>query len=257
MRLLIFGGTTEGRVLAQRLAEAGAQVTVSVATAMGAEELADIPGLAVLTGRRDATAMQALLQDFDLCIDATHPYAAEASANIRAACTAAGVSLRRAARPASPLEITAAAFVAENTAEAAAFLAGTEGNILLTTGAKELPAFAVIDKNRLFARVLPTHEGIAACEDLGIPHRNIIAMQGPFGTALNCAILEQYHIAWLVTKDGGRAGGFAEKLEAARRTGANVVLVRRPADAGEDPEQLLQQLLAALADPHTERRTTQ
>ena len=64
MKLLIFGGTTEGRVLARRLAEAGAQVTVSVATDMGAEELADIPGLAVLTGRRDAGAMQALLQDF-------------------------------------------------------------------------------------------------------------------------------------------------------------------------------------------------
>lgn len=255
MKLLIFGGTTEGRVLAQRLAEAGAQVTVSVATPMGAEELADIPGLAVLTGRRDAAAMQALLQDFDLCIDATHPYAAEASANIRAACTAAGMPLRRAARPASTA--ADAAFTAENTAEAAAFLAGQEGNILLTTGAKELPAFAVIDKNRLFARVLPTHEGISACEALGIPHRNIFAMQGPFGTALNCAIFEQYHIAWLVTKDGGRAGGFAEKLEAARRTGANVVLVRRPADAGEDPEQLLRDLLAALANTNTERRTSQ
>lgn len=255
MKLLIFGGTTEGRVLAQRLAEAGAQVTVSVATPMGAEELADIPGLAVLTGRRDAAAMQALLQDFDLCIDATHPYAAEASANIRAACTAAGMPLRRAVRPASTA--ADAAFTAENTAEAAAFLAGQEGNILLTTGAKELPAFSALDKARLFARVLPTHEGISACEALGIPHRNIFAMQGPFGTALNCAIFEQYHIAWLVTKDGGRAGGFAEKLEAARRTGAKVVLIRRPADAGEDPEQLLRDLLAALANTNTERRTSQ
>lgn len=255
MKLLIFGGTTEGRVLAQRLAEAGAQVTVSVATDMGAEELAGIPGLTVLTGRRDAGAMQDLLRGYDLCIDATHPYAAEASANIRAACTAAGVSLRRAARPASTA--ADAAFTAGNTAEAAAFLAGTEGNILLTTGAKELPAFAALDKNRLFARVLPTHEGIAACEALGIPHRNIIAMQGPFGTTLNCAIIEQYRIAWLVTKDGGRAGGFAEKLEAARRTGAKVVLIRRPADAGEDPEQLLQELLARLTDQNPERRTTQ
>lgn len=255
MRLLIFGGTTEGRVLAQRLAEAGAQVTVSVATSMGAEELGDIPRLTVLTGRRDAGAMQSLLQGYDLCIDATHPYAAEASANIRAACTAAGVPLRRAARPASA--VTDAAFAADTTAEAAAYLAGTEGNILLTTGAKELPAFAGIDKTRLFARVLPTHEGIAACEALGIPHRNIIAMQGPFGTALNCAVMEQYRIAWLVTKDGGRAGGFAEKLEAARRTGAKVVLIRRPADAGEDPEQLLRELLAQLAHQNPERRNPQ
>ena len=159
--------------------------------------------------------------------------------------------------PAPPPPLQRLPSTAENTAEAAAFLAGTEGNILLTTGAKELPAFAALDKTRLFARVLPTHEGIAACEALGIPHRNIIAMQGPFGTALNCAVMEQYHIAWLVTKDGGRAGGFAEKLEAARRTGAKVALIRRPADAGEDPEQLLQQILAALAAPHTERRKPQ
>lgn len=237
MRLLIFGGTTEGRVLAQRLAEAGAQVTVSVATDMGAEELADIPGLTVLTGRRDAAAMQALLQDFDLCIDATHPYAAEASANIRAACTAAGVSLRRAARPASTA--ADAAFTAENTAEAAAFLAGTEGNILLTTGAKELPAFAALDKARLFARVLPTHEGISACEALGIPHRNIIAMQGPFSFALNQAMMEQFHIRWLVTKDGGAAGGFDEKAAAASAAGAQLVVIRRPPEQGETASEVL------------------
>ena len=40
MRLLIFGGTTEGRLLAEQAAVLGAEVTVSVATALGAEELA-------------------------------------------------------------------------------------------------------------------------------------------------------------------------------------------------------------------------
>lgn len=237
MKLLIFGGTTEGRVLVRRLAEAGAQVTVSVATPMGAEELAGIPNLTVLTGRRDAAAMQALLQEFDLCIDATHPYAAEASANIRTACTAAGVPLRRAARPASAA--AEPAFAADTTAEAAAFLAGTEGNILLTTGAKELPAFAGIDKTRLFARVLPTHEGISACEALGIPHRNIIAMQGPFSFALNQAMMEQFHIRWLVTKDGGAAGGFDEKAAAAAAAGAQLVVIRRPPEEGETADEVL------------------
>ena len=47
-------------------------------------------------------------------------------------------------------------------------------------GAKELGAFAALEAQRLYARVLPSHEGIAACEAAGIPHRNIIAMQGPF-----------------------------------------------------------------------------
>ena len=42
MKLLIFGGTTEGRILAQRAGELGAEVTVSVATELGAEELAGL-----------------------------------------------------------------------------------------------------------------------------------------------------------------------------------------------------------------------
>lgn len=79
------------------------------------------------------------------------------------------------------------------------------------TGAKELAAFAGLDAARLYPRVLPTVAGITACEGVGIPHRNIIAMQGPFTLELNLALMQQFHIRYLVTKDGGSAGGFAEK----------------------------------------------
>ncbi|MBQ2323818.1 MAG: precorrin-6A/cobalt-precorrin-6A reductase, partial [Oscillospiraceae bacterium] len=78
----------------------------------------------------------------------------------------------------------------------------------------------------------PSHEGIAACEAAGIPHRNIIAMQGPFSREMNEAILRQYHILHLVTKDGGKAGGFAEKRDAAAANGVTLVLIRRPEEDG-------------------------
>mgnify|MGYP002530975527 CR=1 FL=1 len=117
--------------------------------------------------------------------------------------------------------------------EAAEYLAGTKENILLATGAKELAAFAPLDPARLYPRVLPTPEGIAACEAAGIPHRNIIAMQGPFSCQLNKALIEQFHIRYLVTKDGGAAGGFAEKVQAAAETGAQLVVLRRPEEVGE------------------------
>lgn len=52
---------------------------------------------------------------------------------------------------------------------AARWLAGTQGNILLATGAKELAAFAGLDAERLYPRVLPTHEGLAACEAAACP----------------------------------------------------------------------------------------
>lgn len=239
MRLLIFGGTTEGRVLAERSSALSAEVTVSVATPLGAEELAGLAGVRVLTGRLDQVGMEALLPGFDLCVDATHPYAAEATANIRKACAAAGVPLLRLLRQSSRAE---GAVCVPSCKAAAELLADKPGNILLTTGSKELSAFDRLDKNRLYVRLLPTHDGIAACEGLGLPHSHILALQGPFSRKLNEAMLEQYKIRWLVTKDGGQAGGFEEKLAAARATGAELVLVERPPDAGESLEEILEQI---------------
>ena len=119
-------------------------------------------------------------------------------------------------------------------------LAGCSGNVLLATGAKELPAFAALDPARLYPRVLPTLAGITACEAAGIPHRNIIAMQGPFTLELNLALMQQFHIRYLVTKDGGSAGGFAEKAQAAAQSGATLVVLRRPEECGETAEEILQ-----------------
>lgn len=236
MRLLIFGGTTEGRVLAEAAAALGAETTVSVATPLGAEELAGLDSVRVLTGRLDQRAVESLLADFDRCVDATHPYAKIVTAAVRAACARTNTPLRRLLRPESSTE---GVVRVPSCAEAAAFLAGQEGSILLATGSKELAAFAALPPKRLFVRVLPTHESITACEALGLPHRNILALQGPFIQKLNEAMLEQYRIKWLVTKDGGGPGGFGEKLAAARNTGARLVLVERPADCGDDLETVL------------------
>ena len=229
MKAVVFSGTTEGRVFSRQLAALGAQVLVSVATPLGAEEQGEADGITVHCGRLTPEEMTALLQGAALCVDATHPYAVDATKNIRAACAAAGVEYHRLLREESLLPA----------AHAAAFLAGCSGNVLLTTGAKELAAFAPLSPERLFPRVLPTREGIAACETAGVPHRNIIAMQGPFSYALNCALMKQFSIRYLVTKDGGAVGGFAEKAQAAQDTGAQLIVVRRPAENGQTAAQIL------------------
>lgn len=130
----------------------------------------------------------------------------------------------------------------DSCAQAAAFLQTRQGNILLTTGAKELGAFAALEPDRLFPRVLPTHASLSACEDLGIPHRNILALQGPFSQEMNEAMLTQYQIRWLVTKDGGTAGGYEEKQAAAQARGVPVILIRRPMDQGCSLEELVGEL---------------
>ena len=233
MKAVVFSGTTEGRVFSRQLAALGAEVLVSVATPLGAEEQGEAEGISVHCGRLTTEEMTALLQGAALCVDATHPYAVDATKNIRAACAAARVEYHRLLRAESPLP--AGSMVFATAAHAAAFLAGCSGNVLLATGAKELTAFA----ERLFPRVLPTREGIAACEAASIPHKNIIAMQGPFSYALNCALMKQFSIRYLVTKDGGAVGGFAEKAQAAQDTGAQLIVVRRPAENGQTAAQIL------------------
>ena len=98
----LFSGTTEGRSFSRALAALGAAVTVCVATELGAEEQGCADGITVRTGRLDAEGMTALLRGAALCVDATHPYATEATRNIRAAAAAAGVEYHRLLRPASP-----------------------------------------------------------------------------------------------------------------------------------------------------------
>ena len=237
MRVVIFGGTTEGRSLACTLAGMGARVDVSVATEDGREEQPLQPGIQVHTGRLEAAEMAALLAGNDLCVDATHPYSTAASANVRQAAQTAAVPYHRLLR--RPSQLPANSVLVPSAAAAAEYLAGREGNVLLAIGTKELSAFAPLERARLYPRILPAQASLAACEANRIPHRNIIAMQGPFSQRLNEALLEQFAIRYLVTKDGGDVGGFAEKAAASAALGVSLVVIRRPEESGETMEEIL------------------
>lgn len=238
MRVVIFSGTTEGRELSAETASMGAETVVCVATEYGKLMQEHVPGTHTLSGRMEAGEMAKVLTGVDLCIDATHPYAREASRNIRKAAGTANVPYRRLLRRESKLPPDC--ILVDSAADAARFLQGTKGNILLTIGAKELTAFSTVERQRLVPRVLPVQESLAACEGMEIPRGNIIAMQGPFSCELNTALIHQFSIGWLVTKDGGAAGGFAEKAQAAQETGARLVVIRRPKEDGESYETILE-----------------
>lgn len=236
MKAVVFSGTTEGRVFSRQLAALGAEVLVSVATLLGAEEQGEADGITVHCGRLTTEEMTALLQGAALCVDATHPYAVEASRNIRAACQQAGVPLGRLLRGESSHK---EGHWVDSPQEAARWLGERSGNVLLAIGAKGLGAFQNLDRERLYPRVLPVVESIQACQAAGIPTKNIIALHGPFSQELNRAMLKQYQIRYLVTKDGGRAGGFEEKAAAAREAGAELVVIGRPPEAGQTLEEIL------------------
>lgn len=226
---LVFAGTSEGRRMVEWLSRCGAEVCASVATEYGKSLLPD--GVKVFSERLDESGMTTLLGSlrFDCVIDATHPYAAAATANIKAACVASSTRYLRLCRPDDAVAEDGYIF-ASDARHAARMLSATTGNVLLTTGSKELDIFTLVEdfSERIYPRVLPTVESIERCLSLGYKVSNIIAMQGPFSRELNGATLRQIGAKLLVTKASGEAGGFAEKLSAARDAGAIAVVIGRP-----------------------------
>lgn len=229
-KLCIFAGTTEGRQLTDLLRSQDAEVVVCVATEYG-EELLEAAGNITVSARR--LPQEEILElfrteHFDLVIDATHPYAVDVTQNIKEACANASVRYIRLLRGASAG--AADAVYVKDPKEAADYLSRTEGNILLTTGSKELETFAGIPDfaDRVYARVLPMESSIEACRKAGLYPAHIIAMQGPFTEEINIALLNYLSAAWIVTKDGGSSGGFPEKEKAAQKTGTRMLVIGRP-----------------------------
>lgn len=230
-KVLVFAGTTEGRELAELLADSNIKCSVCVATDYALELMND-KRFDVNCGRLTEEEMEVFMRDgkFDVVVDATHPYAQIVSQNVRQAADKESISLIRLRRSTESAEEGFVSFKTHE--ECSAWLSLQTGNILLTTGSKDLGSYAKNEtiKNRLFVRVLPGEESIRLCTANGITGRQIIAMQGPFSAQMNECILREYSIDWMVTKISGHAGGFEEKIEAAKKAGVGVCAILPPSE---------------------------
>ncbi|MBO5145726.1 MAG: precorrin-6A reductase [Lachnospiraceae bacterium] len=242
-KVLVFAGTSEGRKLAEELAEQRIASIVSVATEYGHELMAEAVKaseyISVHTGRMQMTEMENFIKNSEVrvVVDATHPYATEVSENIKKACSNCGVELIRCLRAAyqeNQTNISSNLVIVPSVEEAIAYLNTVSGNIFVTTGSKEIGKIAeqIDDTGRLYVRVLPNTESISLCEKAGIKGAKIYAMQGPFDAETNRLMLRLSHAKYMLTKESGRAGGFAEKLAAAEREQVTTVVISRPAEGG-------------------------
>lgn len=228
-KLLLFGGTTEGR----EIAEYGLPAIYCVATAYGGQMLKAAGNVEIRIGRLDAERIASLIREQEIAcvIDATHPYALEVTSNIRNACADTGTPLRRVRRAGS---VCAGEIMAASSAEAVSALNRFSGKALITTGSKDLPLFKQVENfsDRLFVRILPCGEVIAQAAALGFKKENIIAAQGPFTVEENVETLRRIGAEIIVTKDGGAQGGFPEKMVAARQLGVKAIVIARPDESG-------------------------
>ncbi len=232
MRILVIAGTEDARGLVVELSKLAVKITVTVTTDYGASLVERAPNVDVEIGKWDADKMSDEIKrrEIALLIDASHPYAKNASENAILAARGADVPYMRYERACVLGEDADVDHVIDYQ-HAVDLCNKYEGNILLTIGSNLLPTFAEGVENfseRVFARILSTHTMVERAQNLGLTPKHILALQGPFSKAINKAMIEHVDAKIMVTKASGSVGGTLEKIEAAREMGLKTIVIDRP-----------------------------
>ncbi len=230
--IFLFSGTSEGRELSEFLTANRIKHDVFVATEYGEIVMEKSDYALIHRGRLNLQEMKELMksENVRLVIDATHPYAVDVTANLKQAVEGDMEYLRVMRRLVRTSDLKGEDLptykVVSSTEEAIAYLETREGKILLTTGVKTLPAYSATSlKERLVARILPSRESLEMAYEAGLEPKQILAMEGPFSCEMNEAILREYDVRILVTKNSGERGGFLEKLRACRSLGVEALII--------------------------------
>lgn len=221
-RILVLAGTTEARLLAERLHDTGHEVIVSLAgrtssTRHLAGEIRSggfggAPGLARFIADRAVTTV----------VCATHPFAARMPFNATDACAITGTPLIRLLRPAwHPVDGDRWVTVADLDRAADALITLGSRHVLLTTGRQELRPFAALGDISFTVRC------IEPPDVTGFARADVVLDRGPFTVQAERALLAERSIDAVVSKNSGGAAT-AAKLVAAREARVPVVMVERP-----------------------------
>ncbi|MGW7093210.1 cobalt-precorrin-6A reductase [Streptomyces sp. NPDC054874] len=225
VHVLVLGGTTEARRLAEHLVahDPGLRVTTSLAGRVSAPRLP--PGDVRVGGFGGAEGLAAWVRDHgvDALVDATHPFAATMSRNAAEAAAQAHVPLLALRRPGWVAQDGDRWHTAGSLAEAAELLPALGERVFLTTGRMGLAAFAGAGLDALWFLV----RSVDAPEPPCPARMEVLLDRGPFDLRGERELLRRHRIDVLVTKDSG-GNATAPKLTAAREAGVPVVVVRRP-----------------------------
>lgn len=230
--ILFLAGTSDARELAIRMTEEGFSIIATVVTESAEKSLKEA-NLQVRVGRLTAEEMANIVKSngYVAIVDASHPFAEDASRNALEAAKSVGVPYFRYERAVQSFQHEKLIIV-DDYSEAAELAAAKRGVIMLTTGSKTLQVFTEkllgLEDTRLIARMLPRLDNMEKCQQLGVEQKNIVAIQGPFSKELNKALFHNYGVTLMITKESGKVGSVDEKLEAALESGIETIMIARP-----------------------------
>ena len=228
--ILVMSGTKDGKEITNLLQSKGYEVYPTTAT----EYSSFIEGFRGdgISKPLDIDGLMRIIKDKNIsCIvDATHPYAENASKNGIEASRRTGIKYIRFERETTNLPEGDLVVRVDGFEEAARKAFSLGKRVFLATGTKELKIFVEYSKRCngiLIVRTLPWDKSIEACSSYGISPDRIIAMQGPFSRDLNKALFKEYGADVVITKESGDAGAVLAKVEAAIELGIPIVIIRR------------------------------
>lgn len=244
LSVLILGGTTEGRLLAERLA--GDPRFRALLSFAGRTENIVRPHVPHRVGGfGGVSGLASFLRDerFDALIDATHPFAARMSEHAVHAAAEADVPLLRLARPAwRPVDGDRWTKVS-SFPEAADALGAAPRKVFLTVGRLEIAAFHRAPQHDYLVRAVDAF-------DPGLPRARVLTARGPFALEDELALFAREHIDVIVSKNAGTRATYA-KLEAARAREVPVIMVERPTLAKAREVETIDAVEAWLSARHT------
>jgi precorrin-6A/cobalt-precorrin-6A reductase len=222
-RLLILGGTTEARKLAERLApRTDIAVTLSFAGRTALPVRLAVPARTGGFGGAAGLADYLTANEIDALIDATHPYASVISANAVEAARQTGVAFITLRRP-PWIKVAGDRWTEVNDTAAAADAVGARPRrVFVALGRNDLVPFIAAPQHvYLFRSVDPIDP------PLPLPQASYITARGPFSEADDRALMQAHGVECVIAKNSGGGAAFG-KIAAARDLGIEVILMRRP-----------------------------
>lgn len=160
----------------------------------------------------------------DLLVDATHPFATRMSRNAHVACETTGTPRLMLHRPAWERQPGDDWHEAGDIAGAAAMAARLGRRAFITLGSADLAPFRNLPDFTYVVRMMEPPNG---APDISPAGNVVVVGRGPFTVEDEERLMRAHTVDVLITKASGGAATRA-KLDAARRLGLPVVLIRRP-----------------------------
>ena len=179
-------------------------------------------------------------QRIDALIDATHPYAANISANAVRAVAQVRIPFITLRRPSWSQVAGDRWTEVADVMEAVTALGTASRRVFLTLGRKELAPFAGAPQHHYLVRSVDPVD-----PPLPVPTACYITARGPFAQADEQVLLAQQRIDILVTKNSGGSATYG-KIAAAHTLRLPVIVLRRPALSAAPTVETVEEALAWL-----------